>query len=200
MTSISSLVNLILQDNINETIPKLKELSNDLEFRLLFSIDYSQPYKKAKSVFIRKYLQDLLVMSLGNVKRAAFVAKITRRHLHRLLLRHGISTEEIRKSSLKYSNYLQEQVQSIISQKIEYQAFSTKRKQDIYTNIHDITQLLANNLEDPIGFDAAMDIFDRTFIEKVMAASDHDVDRTAYVLQVSPRTLCRKMKKLKVNF
>ncbi|MBI2896415.1 MAG: sigma 54-dependent Fis family transcriptional regulator [Deltaproteobacteria bacterium] len=42
--------------------------------------------------FERRYLTELLAASGGNVTRAAQAADIDRRHLHRLLAKHGIST------------------------------------------------------------------------------------------------------------
>jgi DNA-binding NtrC family response regulator len=55
-------------------------------------MDYKQARERLLAAFERKYIQDLLARNRHEVSRAAREAGIGRRHLHRLMHKHGITS------------------------------------------------------------------------------------------------------------
>ena len=62
MKTISSVVETVLAKFTGANYPKLKEdISTNLEFRLLFTIDLSKPFKEAKKDFLKNYLTIIIL-------------------------------------------------------------------------------------------------------------------------------------------
>ena len=197
MKSISSIVEETLLKKKPRKSSKSSE--SDLEFKILFDIDYSKSFKRSKSIFIKKYLLDILALSLGNVKRASLIADIDRRHMHRLLKEHHINPQSNREDPLKFSNYLNNNFKNIIDEKIEEMNISQKRLENIYSSLHDLSLMIANNHDNPASFKEAIDIFEKNFIEKALLDNQYDLSETAKSLKISERTLYRKLKDLDIS-
>ena len=76
---------------------------------------------------------------------------------------------------------------------------SGKKLQNIYSNLHDLTLMIANNHDNPATFKEAIDIFEKNFIEKALLENDFDMKKTSKFLKISTRTLYRKIKELNIS-
>jgi len=194
--NISCIVENAIKKHSNKDFPKFKEfLSSNLEFRLLFSLDMSKKFKDAKKSFIKNYLNDLLTLSLGNISLAARKARVNRRHLHRIINDHEINPEQHRKELLKPLEYMKENVHSIIEETLS--EFDSQDIKDIYTNMYDISEIIAKDV-DNMTFDDAVELFEKEYIENALKSNGYNISKTADVLEVSERTLYRKITKLAI--
>ncbi len=173
---------------------ELKNLSGNLEFKLLFNIDLNKPFKEAKKDFVRSYLNDLIVLSLGNVSRAAQKAGIHRRHLHRMINEFEIDLTSHRKELIKPAKYMKDYVQDVLEETLTN--FEEKEKiEDVYSSLNDISSVVAENIKH-IPYEEALFIFEREFIQNALKANLYDLKKTAKTLEISSRTLYRKLNKL----
>ena len=198
MKNISSLVEGALKKHSKVDLPELKEsITSNLEFRLFFDIDFSKPFKDAKVIFLKKYFHDLLTLSLGNISLAAKKAHLHRRHLHRLINELDIKPDEHRKEMIKPSLYMKENVYNILEESFD-KIQQSKKIKDVYSNLDDISQILAQNI-DNASYDDAMDFFEKEFITHALKENEFNIAKTAKALSMNERTLYRKINKLNIE-
>lgn len=194
MKTISSLVEDVLKKYSDTSLEVLtRNLSSTLEFRLLFNIDFGQPFRIAKKEFIKNYFIDLLTLNLGNVSRVAEAANLNRRHVHRLLNELDINPGIQRKEMLKPYYYLKENIQQIFENVPDQFKNASDQKK-----IEDVSEIFANNTEDTLSYEEAMQIFEKEYIQKALEEHDFDILETADSIKLSERTLYRKINKLSI--
>jgi DNA-binding NtrC family response regulator len=194
MKNLSSLMEKVLK-NFSNTPQLSYTLSNNLEFRLLSPVDPSKPFKEARKIFLKNYLNDLLILSLGNVSLAAKKANINRRHLHRIINELEIDPESHRKEMIKPAQYLKENVKDILEETLSnFSKDDTVRA--VYSNIGDISNIIAQNMDTAMQFDEALELFEKDFFTKALKYNKYDISKTAEAIDVSERTLYRKISKL----
>ena len=194
MNNISSIVYEALDKHAILEEKELKSLTNNLEFRLLFSIDFNKSFKEAKKDFIKNYLNDLLTLSLGNVTLAAKKANLHRRHFHRMLHEHELNPKIHRKELIKPSQYMKENLQNILEDSL-ININEEEKLQTVYSSLNDISQIITEIMRN-IPYEKALEIFEKEFIEKTLKKYQYDLKKTAESLEVSERTLYRKLNKL----
>ena len=173
---------------------ELRSLSNNLEFKLLFSIDFSKPFKDAKKDFIKNYLNDLLVLNLGNVSAAAKRAKLNRRHFHRMINELSLDPDTHRRDLIKPSVYLKDNVQNLLDETL-VDIQEKEKVANVYSSINDISQVIVETFQD-IPYEEAIELFEKEFITKTLQKFEYDLKKSAKFLEISERTLYRKLEKL----
>lgn len=194
MTYISSIIYNALDKHSILEEKELKSLTNNLEFRLLFNINFSKPFKEAKKDFIRAYLNDLLTLNLGNVTLAAKKANLHRRHFHRMLSEHELDPDIHRKELIKPSQYMKDNIHDILEDTL-IGIQEQEKLENVYSSINDISQIIADTMQN-IPYEKALEIFEKEFIEKILKKHNYDLKKAAKYLEVSERTLYRKLSKL----
>ena len=190
----TSLIEKTVKKYTGEVIPELKTIN--LESRLLFTIDLSKPFKEAKKEFLRCYLNDLLTLSLGNISLAAKKANLHRRHLHRIINELHIDPSNHRKELIKPSQYLKENVHNIIEDRLSNFVESENLK-TVYSHLEDISEVIASEM-DEVSYYEALQLFEKEYIEKVLKDNNYDISKSAEVMDLSERTLYRKINKLNI--
>ncbi len=194
MKNISSIVDIALKKHLKDDIPELNyKLSNNLEVRL-FPSSSLRRFKEAKRFFLKNYLTDLLVLNLGNVSMAAKKANLNRRHLHRILNDLEINPEEHRREMIKPSEYLKNNIHNILEDSLT--GFGLEKVKSVYSNLIDISSIIAENMNYCMSFEEAMELFEKDFFTKVLKENNYDVQKTADAIDISERTLYRKISKL----
>jgi DNA-binding NtrC family response regulator len=161
----------------------------------LSPIDPSKPFKEARKIFLKKYLNDLLILSLGNVSLAAKKANINRRHMHRIINELEIDPESHRREMIKPAQYLKENVKDILEETLS--TFSKNESiKAVYSNIADISNVIAQDMNTTMEFDEALELFEKDFFTKALKYNKYDISKTAEAIDVSERTLYRKISKL----
>ncbi|MBN1503388.1 hypothetical protein JW930_07650 [Candidatus Woesearchaeota archaeon] len=201
MKTISALVDEALLKHTKDS-PQLKtKICNDLEFKLLFQINFSKPFKQAKKEFVKNYVNNILIFSFGNVSKAAELANINRRHLHRLINQLNVDIDCHRKQMINPVMYMKSNMQNVIEESIEdCKNFIDKDNlESLYSELDDITTVLADNLDYPSTFEESMDLFERGYIQKVLEEHNFEIGKAAEKLGMSERTLYRKINKLNIS-
>jgi DNA-binding NtrC family response regulator len=194
MANISSVVEKVVKRYTGESRPELEySISTNLEFRMLFPIDTRKPFKEAKKSFLKNYLNDLLTLSLGNISLAAKKANMHRRHFYRMISELEIDPEIQRRELLKPSEYIKGNVHYILEETLS-NISNDEKIQTIYTNLDDISEIIAQSI-DSISYDEALDLFEKEFISKTLKENSYDIEKSAEELDMSQRTLYRKMSK-----
>jgi DNA-binding NtrC family response regulator len=194
MQTISSIVEKVLKKYSHE-IPMLKDsLSTNLEFRLLFSIDLSKPFKEARKEFIKNYLNDVLTLSLGNISTAAKKAQLHRRHIHRMINELDVDPESHRRQMLKPEEYMKTYVYNVLEETLSGLDPGDKLSK-VYSQMEDISSLIARDMGS-ISFDDALQLFEKEYIERALKANGLSIPRTAHIIRMSERTLYRKVSRL----
>lgn len=192
-----SLIEKVIKKYTREDLPELKEnISISLESRLLFTIDLTKPFKVAKKEFLRNYLNDLLTLSLGNISLAAKKANLHRRHLHRIINELEIDPNLHKKELLKPSQYLKESVHTIIEVSLS-NFIESENIKAVYLNLDDISEVIAANM-DEVSYNQALQLFEKEYIEKVLKENNDNISKTAGIMDISERTLYRKINKLHI--
>jgi len=195
MKSISALIDSAVKKFTDEDMPKLrKNLSSNLEFRLLFHIDLTKPFKEAKKDFLKNYFNDLLTLSLGNISLAAKKAQVHRRHLHRIINQLKIDPEEHKRELLKPKQYMKEYVSDIVEETLD-DFEQTDKIKNIYSNLDDISQVIAEHIKN-MSYEEALELFEKEYIEKALKENNYNVQKTAESISINERTLYRKINKL----
>ncbi len=151
----------------------------------LLENDLKKPYKEAKKEFLKDYFSDLLLLNLGNVSRVASTAQINRRHVYRLLDELELDAEEWRKM-IKPSYYYRETLQQTIDEMPELVELSEE--------IEDISEELS--IAERLPFHDALGEFERQYIVDALKKTNFDIDGASRILDMSQRTLYRKISKL----
>jgi DNA-binding NtrC family response regulator len=200
MKNISSLIDAAIKKFTNVDIPKLNEnISTNLEFRLLFPVDLNKPFKEAKKDFLKNYIHDLLILSLGNVSLAAKKASLHRRQLHRIMNDLSIKPDSHRRELLKPSEYMKSNVQDILEETISHISSEEKKLKSVYSNLEDISSVIANNIDASMSYEEALMLFEKEFIGKALKENKYDIQKTADLMDVSERTLYRKISKFNLG-
>jgi len=198
MKNISSIVDGALKKHLKEYLPELNyTLSNNLEFRL-FPSSSLRTFKEAKRFFLKNYLNDLLVLSLGNITLAVKKANLHRRHLHRIINELEIDPNSHRKELIKPTEYLKENFHDILEETLSNFTSEPHKIKTVYSNLEDISEVLAKNMDKAFSYEEALELFEKEFLGKALKENNYDVSKTAEVLDMSERTLYRKMSKLNI--
>ena len=194
--NISNVVEAVLKKH-TKNVPKVKEdISSNLEFRLLVTVDLSKPFKQAKKDFLKNYLNDILTLSLGNISLAAKRAQLHRRHLHRIINDLDIDPNVHKKELLKPQEYLRENVHNIIEDTLSHFDEDDRIRQ-IYSNLEDISVIISKNMC-PVSYDEALELFEKEYIEKALKDNNYNISKTADAIDMNERTLYRKLSRLNI--
>jgi len=195
MKNISNIVeNAIKKHAISEDLPKIRDsLSSDLELKLLIPSNLSKSYKLAKNEFLKRYFNDLLTLSLGNVSLAAKKAGIHRRHVHRFINELNINMLEFKEDMIKPAEFLKENIYSILENLLSTN--NNVNYQRIYSNITQVTTKIAKDIGN-YSYDEALIIFEREFIMASLRENNFDIVKTSKEIGMGIRTLYRKIGKL----
>ncbi|MEK6916155.1 MAG: helix-turn-helix domain-containing protein [Nanoarchaeota archaeon] len=195
MKSISALIDNVSKkyetNKLNNEL--INNISTNLEFRLFFTIDFTKPFKEAKKEFMKNYFNDILVLSLGNISMAAKKAQLHRRHLHRMIIDLEIDSDSHRKELIKPSQYMKENISQIFDNS---PAELDEEKMKNY-NLDDISQLIVEHISN-ISYEEVIDSFEKEYIETALKNNNYNVQKTASIVEMSERTLYRKINKLNI--
>jgi DNA-binding NtrC family response regulator len=196
MKNISSVVEKAVRKHLIQDIPDLKyNISTNLEFRLFFPLNTNKPFKEAKKNFLKNYLNDILTLSLGNISMAARKANLNRRHLHRIITELDINPDTHRKELLKPTQYLKDNIQNILEETL-FNLKPDEKLRNVYSNLEQISESLAKNMDESMSYEEAVELFEKEFLGKALKENNYNIPKTAEILDMSERTLYRKISKL----
>jgi len=202
MEELNSIVEDSLKKHAGISIRELnKTITQTLENRLSFSIILPISYKAAKKIFQKSYFQELLTLNHGNISKAAERAGLNRRQIHRICNGAGINSKEIRSQMLKPYNYLKENIQDIVEEKIETSKNSINEadRDKVYKKIPKIADNITEFIEERISpYDEAIIAFERHYFSEILKSTDKDTKKAAKIAGLSERQILRKIREFAI--
>lgn len=182
----------------------IKELNKDITSRLSYPFEYlvdiSVKFKKAKKLFIRAYLENILKKNLGNVSEAAREAGINRRTIHRLIIELNISIESIRKFLVRPDYVKKDELNKILESTLKKydDVIHPSKLTEMYKNLPTATDDILRNLPDKsMTLKEAEDEFEWMYLRKALKENEMDEKKTAKKIGIRYETLHRKWQRLK---
>lgn len=202
MNELNAIVEESLKKHAGLSIKELnKNITHTLENRLSFSIIIPARYRDAKRSFQKAYFQELLTLNLGNISKAAEKAQLNRRQIHRICNDAKIDQKEIRRLMIKPYNYLKQNIQEIIEEKIELakDLLNEKKVEKAYKKMPKIAENITEFMEERIlPYDEALITFETHYFLEILKISDNDSKKAAKIAGISERSVLRKIKELGV--
>lgn len=198
MNELNKIVDENLKKHIGASIKELNEsLTSSLENRLSFSIPLLIKYKDAKHIFQKAYFTELLTLNHGNISKAAIIANLNRRQIHRICQELNIDSNEIRTNMLKPYNYLKQNVQDIIEEKVD--SFKDVIHPDkigkFYKNINEVSENITNQIDITLPtYDDAFQSFEENYFKGILNSVKNDISEAKTISGLSTRSILRKMK------
>ena len=201
-----SKLNAILEENIKRKLGvSIKELNksliSSLENRLSSSILLTI-YKDAKKAFQKAYFEELLTFNHGNISKAARIANLNRRQIHRICIDAGVEVREIRREMLKPYYYLKQNIEDITEQKInEFRnEIKPERLTKIYKNIPQFSQNIIEFIDEKTqSYEEALETFEKRYFEQVLETAKGNTLKAAEIAGISERSIVRKIKALQIT-
>lgn len=184
----------IIEKELNESI------IFGLENRLLSSVYILTKYKDAKKSFRKTYFLELLTLHHGNIKRASMIAGIDRRQIHRICQALKIDTEDIRQKLIKPHNYLKQNIQEIVEQKVSLyknsNALSDEKLEKLYKKIPLISEMITTDIDKNIKtYDDAFSEFEENYFKELLNRTNNDLNIAKELSGLSMKTISRKIKR-----
>lgn len=184
----------------------ISEMKEDLASKLKrpwisYTVDTSIPFKKAKLLFKKEYLQKLLLLHFGNVSEVARLAGINRRSIHRIIAEVGIDVEKIRREMVRKYDLKQEAVSHVIGQVLDnYKTIlHPERLERMYENMHHVTDEVLEELpEVPLTLQEMELEFEKKYFEDALKKYKYNISATARAIGIRYETLHRKVKELEI--
>jgi DNA-binding NtrC family response regulator len=199
-------LNLIVEETLKKhagiSIKELnRSITQTLENRLSSSILIPIKYKDAKKIFQKAYFQEILILNLGNISKAAEKAKLNRRQIHRICIDAGINQKDIREQMIKPYNYLKQNIQEVIEDKMDKLKDSINK--DNVDKLYKKMPLIAENITEFIEeriepYDEAFLAFERHYFTEILRLSDNKAEKAAEISGLSTRSILRKMQTLEI--
>jgi DNA-binding NtrC family response regulator len=178
------------------------DISDLLHSPLLgFLVDSTLPYRKAKAAFQRFYILRALRRSQGNISDAAALLAVSRRTLHRLISRHGISAGEVRRDARSGEYARITEVQGLIERTLStYRAaLNPSRFTDLYKHAPVLSKDIIKEMpERLLSLDEAEREFERQYFRELLKGAPTVVG-AARKAGIRYETLFRKLKELKLR-
>jgi DNA-binding NtrC family response regulator len=199
---IKPIIDEAMQKFIGARIVEIEtDISDKLAKNPLFEIDVdtSNKFRKAKEMFKKSYITKLLQTHLCNISKAADVAGVDRRSMHRLIKSLKIDLAKIRKSLLSREYAQEEAVKGAIESSLdEYKGvLNPKKLKKMYEEVPELSKDLIKELpKSPPTMKEAEEEFEKRYILRALKENDFNISKAAKKIGLRYETLHRKMKSL----
>ena len=203
MNELNTIIEKTFKKYIGVSIKELNEtLAHSIDNRMIESVSGKIPFKLAKNSFLKQYFTELLTFCHGNISKAAIIAQINRRHIHRLCNELSLDITNFRENMIKPYLYLKENVATVIEKEVENfsESIHPNKIKTIYSNINKISKKITDVVEHRIAsFDDAIHAFESNYFTSVMRLSGFDTSVAANMAEISERSIHRKIKELQIS-
>ncbi|MBI5389747.1 hypothetical protein HZB01_05210 [Candidatus Woesearchaeota archaeon] len=197
---VKPVVDAAVQKYLGVNIEELsKDITSTVENPLAgFDINPFLPFRKAKQLFRKQYLERLLRKNYGNISEAAKITGTDRRTLHRVVTANKINVRKIREELAHPYTVEQHQMKHILEDVFQHykEVIHPDKMESIYKNISSLSEDLLKDIPLPsLPFRDAEEEFERQYFQKVLSLHSN-LAKAAKALGLRYETLHRKIKKL----
>lgn len=191
-----------MQRYLGITISELeKDISEKIEQERLIglTIRADLPFKEAKKLFKKEFLERTIQTHYGNVSEVADVVGLDRRSVHRDLKGLKVDVKKLREKMYKPGYFEKEAVDALIRKTLDSyrEILRPEKLGEMYKHVSQLSESIVKVLPLlDIGWKDAEREFERTYLERVLEVHQWNIGLTARKIGLRYETLLRKMKKL----
>lgn len=181
-----------------------KKIKDKIEYNSIIdttSLSKIKDFKEAKHEFKKQFLKKILSLNYGNISKAADMAGIDRRSIHRLL--DDTELKQIRQEMKKPYTVKEKSVSQMLEKTISEfkEVIHPQKYERIYENVPEISKDIVEHIPLKIPtLKEAESKFEKQFLTDALKESKYNISKTAKQLGIRFETLHRKIKELEITF
>jgi DNA-binding NtrC family response regulator len=191
-----------MQKFLGITINELeRDITEKLEQQQLigFTIRTDLPFKQAKKLFKKEFLERTIQTHYGNVSEVADIIGLDRRSIHRDIKSLNVNITKLREKLYKKGYFEKEVVDNIIRNTLDNyrEIIKPDRLGPMYGHIPELSEGIVKVLPvTDMTWKEAEEEFERIYLKAALENNSGNLTKTAKKIKVRYETLLRKMKKL----
>ncbi len=199
---IEPMIEEAMQKYLGITINELeKDITEKIEQEKLigFAIRVDLPFKEAKKLFKKEFLEKAIQTHYGNISEVADIVGLDRRSIHRDVKGLKVDVKKVREKLFKHGYFEREAVDGIIRRTLEsYRDFvKAERLEKMYEHVVELSESIVRVLPTlNMGWKEAEKEFERAYLQRALENNGWNISLTARKIKLRYETLLRKMKRL----
>ncbi|MCK4589436.1 MAG: hypothetical protein KAT77_03270 [Nanoarchaeota archaeon] len=180
-----------------------KDITDKIEKKLIgYTIHTELPFKLAKNLFKREFIQRIIQTHQGNVSEAAKLLGLDRRSIHREIKKLNIDVKKLREKMYKIGYFKKEAMDAALRKSLDtYKSILHPSKlKKFYEEIPLISENIVKFLPKKImTWKEAAEEFEKLYLKKILEENKWNLTQTAKQIDLRYETLIRKIKKLNIK-
>ena len=190
-----------MQKYLGITISEVeKDITSKLEHERLigFLIRVDLPFKEAKKLFKKEFLERTIQTHYGNISEVADLVGLDRRSIHRDIKSLKVDVKRLRERFYRQGYFEKEAVDGMIRKTLEgyKQIIRPEKLEQMYGHVPQLSESIIKVLPLQMGWKQAEEEFEKVYIKRVLDDNRWNITLTARRIKVRYETLLRKIKKL----
>lgn len=177
-----------------------KDITDKIEKKLIgYNIHTELPFKLAKNLFKREFLQRVIQTHQGNVSEAAKMLGMDRRSIHREIKKLDINVKKLRQNMYKVGYFKKEAMDTALRKTLDQyrDILHPEKLKKFYEEVPSISENIVKFLpKKPMTWKQAEEEFERLYLQQVLQENNWNLSKTAKQINLRYETLLRKIKKL----
>ena len=160
------------------------------------------PFKIAKKMFKKEFLERAIQTHYGNVSEVADIVGLDRRSIHRDIKSLGLDMRKLREKFYKSGYFEKEAVDGMIRGALDQykRVIRPEKLEKMYSHVHELSENIVNVLPLlDVSWKEAEKEFEKVYLKAALEMNGWKLRETARKINVRYETLLRKMKLLGIN-
>lgn len=180
-----------------------KDITDKIEKKLIgYTIHTELPFKLAKNLFKKEFLQKIIQTHQGNVSEAAKLLGLDRRSIHREIKKLSIDVKKLRQAMYHLGYFKKEAMDAALRKTLDsYKSILHPQKlKKFYEEIPLISENIVKFLPKKVmSWKEAEEEFEKLYLQKILEENRWNLSQAARQIGLRYETLIRKIKKLKLK-
>jgi len=180
-----------------------RDITDKIEKKLIgYTIHIELPFKLAKNMFKREFIQKIIQTHQGNVSEVAKLIGLDRRSIHREIKKLDIDVKNLRKKMYKIGYFKKEAMDLAIRKTLDSykNILHPSKLKKFYEEVPLISQNIVKFLPKKIlKWKEAEEEFEKIYLKKILEENQWNLSQTAKQIDLRYETLIRKIKKLQLK-
>lgn len=180
-----------------------RDITDKIEKKLIgYTIHTELPFKLAKNLFKREFLQKIIQTHQGNVSEVAKLIGLDRRSIHREIKKLDINVKDLRKKMYRIGYFKKEAMDLAIRRTLDSykNILHPSKLKKFYQEVPLISKNIVKFLPKKIlTWKEAEEEFEKIYLKKILEENDWNLSKTAKQIDLRYETLIRKIKKLQLK-
>jgi len=177
-----------------------KDITDRIEKKLIgYTIHTELPFKLAKNLFKREFLQKTIQTHQGNVSEAAKLLGLDRRSIHREIKKLDIDVKKLRQNMYKVGYFKKEAMDTALRKTLDQykDILHPEKLRKFYREVPLISENIVKFLPKKVlTWKQAEEEFEKIYLSQILKENNWNLTKTARQIDLRYETLIRKIKKL----